>query len=66
MHTLCFSWGFNVFGQLGLDDFQTRDCPVSIPFNYDTSGYIIDIAAGAHHSMLLTNTNKLFHLWLCR
>ena len=64
-----FSWGLNVFGQLGLGDFNERNYPHKISFNNKISSIerqnesnievIIDIAAGAQHSMILTENSNL-------
>lgn len=61
-----YSWGLNIFGQLGLGDYINKKSPCKVEINTPNMGnpskneVIIDIAAGAHHSMILTSKNKLY------
>ena len=61
-----YSWGLNIFGQLGLGDFLNKKNPCKVEINSPSLGnlskneVIIDIAAGAQHSMILTSKNKLY------
>jgi len=65
-----YSWGLNIFGQLGLGDFNERNYPhkVSLYNRMSTTEktqsesnleVIIDIAAGAQHSMILTENSNI-------
>jgi alpha-tubulin suppressor-like RCC1 family protein len=61
-----YSWGLNIFGQLGLGDFINKKNPCKVEINSPTLGnfskneVVIDITAGAQHSMILTSKNKLY------
>ena len=56
-----FSFGLNIFGQLGTGDNINRQSPTKITINgLGDSECLIDIAAGAQHSLILTNKNKLY------
>jgi len=69
-----YSWGLNVFGQLGLGDFLARNVPSKLDQtnfmdyylnkknkrNSGTLELITDIAAGAQHTLLLSNSNKIY------
>jgi len=69
-----YSWGLNVFGQLGLNDFLARNTPTKLDQsnfldyylnkkNKRNSGnleFITDIAAGAQHTLILSNINKIY------
>ncbi|KAL3650797.1 hypothetical protein CASFOL_007200 [Castilleja foliolosa] len=51
---LCYSWGNNNYGQLGLGDRENRSNPEIIEkFNVDSSWKVYDIACGAFHTALL-------------
>jgi len=71
-----FTWGLNIFGQLGLNDKINRNIPTKVdnlrqfvvPKDNNVTEYafesvtekIIEIAAGAHHSLILTNGSNIF------
>jgi alpha-tubulin suppressor-like RCC1 family protein len=74
-----FSWGFNIFGQLGLNNRDHMNIPCKVEMfrtliqNRDTKVIekesirslkegekILEIAAGAQHSMFLTTENDLY------
>ncbi|ETR68469.1 MAG: RCC1 repeat- and reductase domain-containing protein [Candidatus Magnetoglobus multicellularis str. Araruama] len=44
-----WAWGNNGYGQLGIDNTDNQNTPIGI----EDIWYIVDIAAGAHHSMAL-------------
>lgn len=65
-----YTWGLNVFGQLGLGDYLARKTPIKVRLisHGDNSQQesillkheeIVDISAGAQHSMILTNKNRI-------
>ena len=61
-----YSCGLNLFGQLGLGDFENRNIFTNVDIYKnalkDCEGEEIkDIAAGAQHSLFITNMNKLFY-----
>ena len=60
-NSIIFSFGLNIFGQLGTGDNTTRTSPtkITIPHLIDNED-IVDISAGAHHSVLITNKNRIF------
>lgn len=52
---LCYSWGKNNHGQLGLGDTRHRAHPqLIVPFNEESPWSVYDIACGAFHTALLT------------
>ncbi|KAJ6811827.1 ultraviolet-B receptor UVR8 isoform X1 [Iris pallida] len=52
---VCYSWGNNSHGQLGLGDKENRPRPVVVPaFSKDSPWTIYEIACGAAHSAVLT------------
>ena len=53
-----YSFGDNRYGQLGLGDNINRYIPTLIDFQFD--GYISNIQQGGNHSMILTNTGKIY------
>ena len=58
--------GLNIFGQLGLGDFENRNTFTNINIYKNTlmnnkDEKIIDIAAGAQHSILLSNKHKIYY-----
>ena len=66
-----YSWGLNVYGQLGLGDFNERTYPHKVfafdnleNLNKNSNDFIpeiiVDIAAGAQHSLILTESNDLY------
>ena len=70
-----FSWGFNFFGQLGLGHNENVSSPTHVEKfgNFDSvSNYIseiskytfneiiVDVSAGAQHSLILTNNNNIY------
>jgi alpha-tubulin suppressor-like RCC1 family protein len=63
-----YSWGLNMFGQLGVGDYIVRKQPVKLDLVSKKSDNLsilsknedlIDIAAGAQHSILLTSKNRI-------
>ena len=58
--------GLNIFGQLGIGDYENRNyfCDINI-FNNTLKNNkdekIIDISAGAQHSLILSNKNKVYY-----
>lgn len=66
-----FTWGLNIKGQLGLGDTENRSAPTRVDkvsknsvnctgSNLERSERPIDISAGALHSLLTTDRNRLF------
>ena len=58
--------GLNIFGQLGLGDYENRNTFTNINIYKNTlmnneEEEIIDIAAGAQHSILLSNKHKVYY-----
>ena len=58
--------GLNIFGQLGLGDYENRNTFTNINIYKNTlmnnkEEKIIDIAAGAQHSILLSNKHKVYY-----
>ncbi|XP_020264869.1 ultraviolet-B receptor UVR8 isoform X2 [Asparagus officinalis] len=52
---VCYSWGNNSHGQLGLGDKKDRPRPQVIPsFNQDTPWAVYEISCGAFHTAVLT------------
>ncbi|XP_065850895.1 ultraviolet-B receptor UVR8 [Euphorbia lathyris] len=52
---VCYSWGDNNHGQLGLGDRESRIRPdVVETFNHDSPWAVYDIACGAYHTALLS------------
>ena len=59
-----YSCGLNLFGQLGLGDFENRNIFTNVDIYKnalkDSEGEkIADIVAGSQHSLIITNMNKL-------
>lgn len=56
---VCYSWGNNNHGQLGLGDRESRVHPEIIEmFNQDSSWDVYEVACGAHHTALLTRKKR--------
>jgi alpha-tubulin suppressor-like RCC1 family protein len=62
-----FTWGTNQFGQLGIDNehvlVQLRpnsQWPVQLDADKNAVTNVLDIAAGAHHMMALTDQQRVF------
>jgi hypothetical protein len=58
-----WSWGYNGYGQLGVNDTTNRAVPTQISFNQATNGRIIEIwATGGNYGQLyvLTDTGRLY------
>lgn len=52
---VCYSWGNNNHGQLGLGDRESRVHPEIVEmFNQDSSWDVYEVACGAYHTALLT------------
>ena len=61
-----YSCGLNIFGQLGTGDFENRGnfANINIYTNVlkdSENETIIDIVAGAQHSLIISNMNKLYY-----
>ena len=61
-----YASGLNIFGQLGLGDYENRNTFTNINIYKNTlmnnkEEKIIDIAAGAQHSLLLSNKHKVYY-----
>ena len=61
-----YSCGLNLFGQLGLGDFENRNIFTNVDIYKnalkDSEGEkIADIVAGSQHSLIITNMNKLYY-----
>ncbi|GBG70273.1 hypothetical protein CBR_g6400 [Chara braunii] len=54
-----YAWGANDFGQLGLGDVEDRKNPAAILSKF-TRSRISRVAAGAHHSMAVTDNGDIF------
>jgi hypothetical protein len=53
---VCYAWGNNNHGQLGLGDKDSRSRPVLISaFSEGSSWEVYEIACGASHTAVLTN-----------
>ena len=57
-----YSFGNNVYGQLGLGDFITRTIPTKI-IELNLTLNILNISAGGFHSMILTNKGVYTFGW---
>ncbi|KAL3498499.1 hypothetical protein ACH5RR_041231 [Cinchona calisaya] len=56
---LCYSWGSNNHGQLGLGDKESRVYPEVIgTFNLESSWEVYEVACGAFHTAVLTNKKR--------
>ncbi|KAK6163599.1 hypothetical protein DH2020_000463 [Rehmannia glutinosa] len=56
---ICYSWGGNNYGQLGLGDNESRLQPEIIEkFNLESPWEVYDIACGASHTALLAKRKK--------
>jgi len=55
-----FSWGLNIFGQLGLAHFSFKNTPNLVDLKLEEDEEINDIAAGAQHSVFSTNNNNIY------
>ena len=51
-----FSLGLNIFGQLGIDTFNST----SIPKQVNLKEHIIEISAGSQHSLILSQSYELY------
>ena len=56
-----YSCGLNIFGQLGTGDFQNKKEFVEAKISLDNFEKIKDISAGAQHSIILTNQNRIYY-----
>ena len=54
-----FAWGENSNGQLGLNDPVARNRPTQVPLALAPDEHIAQVMAGAFHTLLLTNTNRI-------
>lgn len=56
---VCYSWGSNTHGQLGLGDKESRQRPEVIEtFNQDSPWAVYEVACGAFHTALLTHKKR--------
>lgn len=56
---VCYSWGSNTHGQLGLGDREGRNRPEIIEtFNQDSPWAVYEVACGAFHTALLTHKKR--------
>lgn len=56
---VCYSWGNNNHGQLGLGDRESRVHPEIVEmFNKDSSWDVYEVACGAYHTALLTRKRR--------
>ncbi|XP_068336278.1 ultraviolet-B receptor UVR8 [Pyrus communis] len=56
---VCFSWGGNSHGQLGLGDKESRSRPQIVePFDHDSPFAVYEVACGAFHTALLTHKKR--------
>ncbi|KAJ7958819.1 ultraviolet-B receptor UVR8, partial [Quillaja saponaria] len=56
---VCYSWGNNNHGQLGLGDRESRPHPEVVEsFNQDSSWAIYEVACGSFHTALLTHKKR--------
>ncbi|OMO86658.1 Regulator of chromosome condensation, RCC1 [Corchorus olitorius] len=56
---LCYSWGGNGHGQLGLGDTESRVRPEIVEmFNQDSEWTVYEVACGAFHTALLTHRKR--------
>ncbi|XP_021819301.1 ultraviolet-B receptor UVR8 [Prunus avium] len=56
---VCFSWGGNNHGQLGLGDKEYRNRPEIVEaFNQDSPFAVYEVACGAFHTALLTHRKR--------
>ncbi|KAJ7552392.1 hypothetical protein O6H91_06G053900 [Diphasiastrum complanatum] len=59
---VCFSWGNNSHGQLGLGDRKNRSSPQLLDiFSKSSTGYPFDISCGAFHSCVLVASETSKH-----
>ena len=60
-----FSTGLNLFGQLGIGDFENRSIFTNINIYKtalkDEDEKVVDVVAGAQHTLVLSNKNKLYY-----
>eukprot|EP00192_Tetraselmis_astigmatica_P009703 CAMPEP_0117664012 /NCGR_PEP_ID=MMETSP0804-20121206/8955_1 /TAXON_ID=1074897 /ORGANISM="Tetraselmis astigmatica, Strain CCMP880" /LENGTH=853 /DNA_ID=CAMNT_0005471141 /DNA_START=124 /DNA_END=2685 /DNA_ORIENTATION=- len=54
-----YCWGANSYGQLGLGDFEDRNTPHALLHKF-TRSKITRVAAGARHSLAVTENGELF------
>ncbi|KAL6344742.1 hypothetical protein AAG906_002648 [Vitis piasezkii] len=56
---ICYSWGNNAHGQLGLGDTENRLRPEVVKtFNHESLWEVYEVACGAFHTALLTRKNR--------
>jgi alpha-tubulin suppressor-like RCC1 family protein len=55
-----YSFGTSVFGQLGLENYQSQNTPTLIPMNYFNNSPIVQISAGAYHSLALSIDGNVY------
>ena len=57
---ILYSFGLNIFGQLGLGDNSNRQFPTNVYLSLNYGEEIKKISAGAQHSIILTDKNRIF------
>jgi alpha-tubulin suppressor-like RCC1 family protein len=55
---LLFTWGQNVYGELGIGNYTDQDQPVSVELIHHYK--VVQMSAGKHHSAAVTSCGKLF------
>ena len=55
-----FSWGKNFYGQLGLGDHRDKSLPQHVSHLEEESNKIVQVEAGMHHSLALTESGQVF------
>ncbi|KAJ4787524.1 Regulator of chromosome condensation (RCC1) family protein [Rhynchospora pubera] len=64
---ICYSWGSNTHGQLGLGHKESQPRPVVIPtFNEESSWEVYEMACGAHHTAILAQKKSYGEDIQCR
>ncbi len=56
---MCFSWGSNQFGQLGLGDTEIRPKPHRVYENIENQ-FVAKVSCGGNHSFFLLQSGDLY------
>ena len=59
VHGVCYTWGRNEKGQLGLGDTMTRNVPTAVGVNL-AGKKVISGSAGKHHTVVLTESGETY------